>query len=240
MVCHTFAYLPLNAFISQEEQARLNRLADQERTSAQSRFEQGRNSFISKVLASPAEATTTAFLTSKRVIPGQDSSDYITLNAMLSHPYSRGSVHVTSPDPSVKPRIDFAYLSNPLDVEIQAHHLQALIQIAKTEPLSNYIKQDGKHLPIDASASTIEGAKDLYRRYGRTNYHPCSSCSMMPEEIGGVVDARLKVYGTTNLRIVDASIFPIIPRGNIISTVYAVAEKASDLISEDLGLKRTS
>jgi choline dehydrogenase-like flavoprotein len=57
---------------------------------------------------------------------------------------------------------------------------------------------------------------------------------MTPEEDGGVVDARLKVYGTANVRVVDASIFPIIPRGNIISTVYAVAEKAADIILQDL------
>jgi choline dehydrogenase-like flavoprotein len=53
---------------------------------------------------------------------------------------------------------------------------------------------------------------------------------MLPKEKGGVVDEKLVVYGTRNLRLVDASIFPLIPRGNIISTVYAVAEKAADII----------
>lgn len=60
---------------------------------------------------------------------------------------------------------------------------------------------------------------------------------MLPEGSRGVVDARLKAYGTKNLRVVDASVFPIIPRGNIVSAVYAVAEKGADLIREDLGLK---
>jgi choline dehydrogenase-like flavoprotein len=60
---------------------------------------------------------------------------------------------------------------------------------------------------------------------------------MIPEKDGGVVDPRLRVYGTANVRIVDASIFPIIPRGNIISTVYAVAEKGADVVLQDLGLK---
>jgi choline dehydrogenase-like flavoprotein len=53
---------------------------------------------------------------------------------------------------------------------------------------------------------------------------------MLPSEKGGVVDEKLIVYGTTNLRIVDASIFPLIPRGSIQSTVYAVAERAADII----------
>lgn len=60
---------------------------------------------------------------------------------------------------------------------------------------------------------------------------------MLPEKDGGVVGPRLRVYGTANVRVVDASIFPIIPRGNIISTVYAVAEKIADVILQDLGLK---
>lgn len=55
----------------------------------------------------------------------------------------------------------------------------------------------------------------------------------MPRDLGGVLDQRLIVYGTTNLRVVDASIFPLGPRGNIKSSVYAVAGRASDIIRED-------
>ena len=57
---------------------------------------------------------------------------------------------------------------------------------------------------------------------------------MMPKELGGVVDEKLKVFGTKNLRVCDASIFPIQVRGNIQSTVYAVAEKGADIVKEDL------
>jgi choline dehydrogenase-like flavoprotein len=53
---------------------------------------------------------------------------------------------------------------------------------------------------------------------------------MLPREMGGVVDDQLKVYGTRNLRVVDASVFPLEPAGNIQATVYAVAERAADLI----------
>lgn len=53
---------------------------------------------------------------------------------------------------------------------------------------------------------------------------------MMPKELGGVVDTKLRVYGVKGLRIVDASIMPIIPKGNPQSTVYAIAEKAADII----------
>jgi choline dehydrogenase-like flavoprotein len=56
---------------------------------------------------------------------------------------------------------------------------------------------------------------------------------MMPRDDGGVVDPKLKVYGTANVRVVDASVFPLEPRGNIQATVFAVAEKAADIIKQD-------
>lgn len=56
---------------------------------------------------------------------------------------------------------------------------------------------------------------------------------MMPQADGGVVELQLKVYGTTNLRVVDASLFPLEPRGNTQATVFAVAEKVADIIRGD-------
>lgn len=59
-------------------------------------------------------------------------------------------------------------------------------------------------------------------------YHPCGSCAM-----GDVVDARLRVKGVKGLRVADASVFPNHVSGNICSSVYAVAEKAADIIKDD-------
>ncbi|KAJ5257156.1 glucose-methanol-choline oxidoreductase-like protein [Penicillium angulare] len=56
----------------------------------------------------------------------------------------------------------------------------------------------------------------------------------MPREKGGVVDDRLQVWGTKGLPVVDASVIPVIPTGNTQSAVYVVAERAADLIKEDL------
>lgn len=53
---------------------------------------------------------------------------------------------------------------------------------------------------------------------------------MMPLELGGVVDANLTVYGTQNLRVVDTSVFPVIPGAHLQAVAYAVAEKAADII----------
>jgi choline dehydrogenase len=56
---------------------------------------------------------------------------------------------------------------------------------------------------------------------------------MMPEDEGGVVDPKLKVYGVQNLRVLDASIFPLHIRNNLQTSVSTVAEKAADIIKKD-------
>lgn len=66
-----------------------------------------------------------------------------------------------------------------------------------------------------------------------SEYHPMGTCAMGPRQEGGVVDERLRVHGTRNLRVVDASVFPLQVRGNLASLVYAVAERAADLAKED-------
>jgi choline dehydrogenase-like flavoprotein len=67
----------------------------------------------------------------------------------------------------------------------------------------------------------------------RSNFHPVGTAAMMPREIGGVVDERLGVYGTTNVRVVDASVLPFQVCGHLVSTLYAVAERAADFIKAD-------
>lgn len=62
------------------------------------------------------------------------------------------------------------------------------------------------------------------------NSHPLGTAAMMPRELGGVVDAQLKVYGTENVRVVDASVMPFQVSGHVSSTIYAIAEKAADII----------
>jgi len=61
-----------------------------------------------------------------------------------------------------------------------------------------------------------------------SNYHPMGSCMIAPRGKRGVVGGALRGYGMRGLRVVDASMFPVVPRGNIITSVYATAKKASD------------
>lgn len=61
-------------------------------------------------------------------------------------------------------------------------------------------------------------------------HHYTGTCSMLPREMGGVVDPQLRVYGTANLRVCDASVIPLMPRANPQATVYGVAEHGAKLI----------
>ncbi|KAF4872771.1 Dehydrogenase citC [Colletotrichum siamense] len=158
--------------------------------------------------------------------------NYITIMTVLNHPFSRGCVHITSPGYKDLPAWDPRYNANPLDLELLARNVQFVEKIVGTEPFGGLLKSGGKRLP-EIKGNDLENAKEIVRQRQISIFHVSGSCAMMPRKQGGVVDERLRVYGTKKLRVVDASIFPIEPSGNIQSTVYAVAERAADLIKQD-------
>ncbi|PNP45047.1 hypothetical protein TGAMA5MH_03096 [Trichoderma gamsii] len=148
-----------------------------------------------------------------------------------------------SPDPQSAPAIDPKYLNHPVDFELMVQGVLFMQKIYETKPLADYCQdlddgsgkkiQDTYNIPgrIDQKA-----AEKLVREGTIPSWHPVGTCAMLPRQNGGVVDPRLKVYGVDNLRVVDASIMPTLVRGNITSAVYAIAEKAADLIKADYKL----
>jgi choline dehydrogenase-like flavoprotein len=161
---------------------------------------------------------------------------FISITSLLSHPFSRGSVHLASSDPTAAPVIDAGILRHPADLELHARHSIWMGKIAETEPMASLLKPGGDrlHMPQKLDVTDLERAQELCKELVLSMYHVCGTCAMMPREDGGVVDPRLKVYGTRNVRVVDASVFPLVPRGNIQAMVFAAAERAADLIKEDL------
>jgi choline dehydrogenase-like flavoprotein len=153
---------------------------------------------------------------------------------MLNHPFSRGTCHISSPSIDVKPTWDPGFFTDPdgLDLEIVARHIRFVERLIKTQPFAGIFKPDGLRLPDIVGESSVK-AEEIARICSASDFHPCGSCGMKPRELGGVVDDRLVVYGTKNLRVVDASIMPLVPTGNLQLCVYAIAEKAVDLIRED-------
>ncbi|KAJ2992878.1 hypothetical protein NUW58_g2023 [Xylaria curta] len=164
----------------------------------------------------------------------QGPGNFITISCGLNHPLSRGSVHLSSSDPKTGPVINPAYLSNPTDLALLAGGLRFIDTMAKQPAMKRILKEDGVRLPSKA-VNVKDGnvAEDIVRERIWTMYHSSCTCPMLPRDLGGVVSDRLVVYGTRNVRIIDASIFPMITMGNIQATVYAVAERACDLIKED-------
>jgi choline dehydrogenase-like flavoprotein len=124
--------------------------------------------------------------------------------------------------------IDPAYYSHPADMKLMSHAILRTLEVAAAHPLSSYLKDMDPR-----SKTTLEDAVQLAKDTASTIFHPVGTCAMLPLDKGGVVNERLVVYGTTNLRVVDASIFPMQVQGNIVSLVYAVAEKAADVIKQD-------
>ena len=148
----------------------------------------------------------------------------------LTNPFSRGSVHITSANLKYPLAINPQYYSHPLDLEIMSRALLRSLDVPRAESLCKYLKDDGRKPPM-----TKEAVTQLAMATVGTHFHPVGTCSMRPLEIGCVVNDRLVVYGTKNLRVVDASIFPMHVQGNNLPLTYWVAEKAADLIKEDLG-----
>ncbi|THV04738.1 alcohol oxidase [Dendrothele bispora CBS 962.96] len=159
--------------------------------------------------------------------PLADGRSYITVAGLLSRPFSRGSVHINSANPLAAPTIDPNYFDLSFDAQVMTTSMQAARGILSSGPFADLLESPSTPGPDVQSADDFES---FVRSAASTVFHPLGSASMAPKEIGGVVDTNLLVYGTSNLRIVDASVMPIIFAAHIQATIYAVAEKASDII----------
>lgn len=139
----------------------------------------------------------------------------------LMHPLSRGTVQLASADPFTAPLIDPRWLVNPFDTQILVAAMQFNQRILDT-PAIQQLQPSYKNIPQNASVDFLTA---YLKKYIKTEYHYAGTCAMMPRQLGGVVDPSLLVYGTRNVRVVDTSVFPIIPAAHLQAVVYAVAEK---------------
>lgn len=116
-------------------------------------------------------------------------------------------MHIQLSNISQSPAIDPRYLSNAYDLQGLIEAAKFGRKIAQTEPLASLLV--GEYLPGLAAVSTDDEWVEYARKAMRTIFHYSGTCAMLPKEDGGVVDPRLRVWGTTNLRVVDASIVRI-------------------------------
>ena len=158
------------------------------------------------------------------------------VGGFVCHAMSRGWIHINSTDATQHARFSPNYLSHPLDWEVIKDNAWFSFNVSTTAPLSNHIKNNGTKLsPAGTVLNTDEDLIAYTKKALITGWHPVGSNAMLPEGDGGVVSTKLVVYGTKNLRVIDASIIPLHVRGNTVSVTYAIAEKGADLIKADIG-----
>jgi len=146
-------------------------------------------------------------------------------------PASRGYVRIKSPDPRAAPAINPRYLSAEEDRKVAVDALRITRRIAAQPALARF--QPEEFLPGSAF-QTDDEMVHAAGNIGTTIFHPVSTCKMgRADDPTAVVDARLRVSGLGQLRIVDASIMPTITSGNTNSPALMIAEKGAQMIRED-------
>jgi choline dehydrogenase len=139
---------------------------------------------------------------------------------------SQGRVALRSADPAATPVIDPGYLTDSADLEPLVAGIRQAREIAGQEPLAARVAAE--HAPGDR-VHDDEQLRTWLRGSVTTIFHPAGSCV-----VGGndqtVCDPELRVRGVHGLRVVDASVMPVLPRGNTNAPTIALAERAADLI----------
>lgn len=141
-------------------------------------------------------------------------------------PKSRGAVKLVSNDPKASPSIQFNYLSHQEDIEGFRACVRLTREIINQPGLDEY---RGEEIQPGEQIKSDEEIDAFVRSSVESAYHPSCSCKMGEDEMA-VVDSQTRVHGLKGLRVVDSSIFPTIPNGNLNSPTIMVAEKAADLI----------
>ncbi|KAK6822012.1 hypothetical protein PG987_014837 [Apiospora arundinis] len=155
------------------------------------------------------------FMTSSVGVPG---------TGILLKPLSRGAVLIDPADVDAEPTIHYGTLANGLDTDIMASFLPFFRRLWNTTTLRDVlgvVETD----PGPAVQSPAQVAAWLRDMVAASIEHPCCTAAMMPRAHGGVVGRDLRVHGVGGLRVVDASVFPVVPGAHLSATVYATAEK---------------
>jgi alcohol oxidase len=193
------------------------------------------------------------------VTPGQ----YITFGAYTAYPYSRGSIHITSPtDVLTGYEFDAGFLNHPSDLATQVWAYKMSRRIVRRLPyFQGELELGHPKFPagskaglldlttpespeahtrindeIDYTAEDDKAIEDWIRQNVNTTWHSCGTCAMKPLEHGGVVDKDLNVYGTQGLKVADLSIMPQNVGANTNNTALIVGEKTAVIIGSELGI----
>lgn len=157
----------------------------------------------------------------------------ISIQLALQHPFSQGRLWITTNDAFDAPSLDPQYFSHPADIQLMRAGVKLARIIAGTAPLKNILGTEdspGPNVTADADIDTfIAGGCS-------TEFHPANTLAMLPQNQGGVVDAKLRIYGLQNVRVVDASVFPLQFAAHVSPGLLSAS--AWDWIGADLAICR--
>jgi choline dehydrogenase-like flavoprotein len=159
-------------------------------------------------------------------LPGPDMGQGYTIMVALMTPFSRGTVRLASTTPGAASLIDPQYYTDSRDLDAMASGLRTAREIGNSPALANWRGEEA--LPGPA----IRDDKQLHtylRKNLRSYSHYAGTCRIGIDETA-VIDPELRVRGVSGLRIADASVMPAIISANTNATVYAIAERAADLL----------
>lgn len=148
-------------------------------------------------------------------------------------PLSRGSVHITSPNTTNPPSIDPNFFQLPIDLYVQSAIAIRVREFFATAPFSQHVTQEVSpgFDTVPQSADWTDPAWHTWiKQTHSSNSHPVTTCAMMSKGLGGVVNEKGKIYGTKNVRVVDASVFPTQISGHLTASVYVIAERIAAAI----------
>ncbi|MCJ1313890.1 hypothetical protein MMC25_007570 [Agyrium rufum] len=178
-----------------------------------------------QLLFLPASVDVTRWDDQAKLLQPQPGKTGCTLAICLTHPFSRGSIHVASSDPAAHPNIDPQYFSRRIDLLILNIGMRVINDWCNTSPFKDSLK-NRVHPKSSVDFGQSQNRDEYLLKHTGTEYHPVGTASL-----GKVVDNELRVKGVQGLRVVDASIVPLQLSGNIQGIVYAIAEKGAEMIA---------
>ncbi|KAJ3576548.1 hypothetical protein NP233_g361 [Leucocoprinus birnbaumii] len=158
--------------------------------------------------------------------PFPPTGHYLTIGTALLQPTARGSVTLRSNNPFDPPLINPNFIGNDFDTALLREGVKLARKMVTLSPAFN------KYIISSLNNATTDDEIDQFMKNSLAGFsHPVSTCAMSPKGANhGVVDPDLLVKGVSGLRVVDASILPFTPAAHTQASVYALAERASDLI----------
>jgi choline dehydrogenase-like flavoprotein len=149
-------------------------------------------------------------------------------------PFSRGSIHITSANVSQAAAINPNFFMLDYDVQQEIGTAKMARKVAESAPLNALLTSEtSPSLELVPEAATDAQWAGWLKANYRSNFHYIATAAMMSEDMGGVVDSNHLVYGTANVRVVDASVLPFQVSGHLTSTLYALAERVAEIMKEE-------